>query len=118
MANELNLQVTVTYTKGNDSLSRGLSGLVSVASTARTDDVQNIGTTETTLNLGTVTPTGYAFFHNLDATNYVELGKATGVYVLKLLAGEFALLRLDTWSTIFAKANTAAVDLEYCLFSN
>lgn len=118
MANELALTLRFVYTNAGVSLSRALTDTVTVSGTATAHDVQNIGTTEETLALGEVTPTGYALFLNLDGTNYVELGKATGVYSVKLKAGEFALLRLDSWSTIYAKANTAAVDLEYVLLSD
>lgn len=118
MANELELGLTVKYIKGNANLQRQLSKKVTVAGTAIAHDVQNIGTSEETLAVGEVSLSGYALFYNLDATNYVELGKATGVYALKLKAGEPALLRLDSWPAIYAKANTAAVDLEYALFSD
>lgn len=118
MANELALSVSLAYNKGFASLARTISGSITVSGTAYTYHVQNIGTAEETLVLGDVTPTGYALFRNLDATNFVELGKATTVYVLKLKAGEWAVLRLDSWSTIYAKANTAAVDLEYLLLSD
>jgi len=115
MASELTLQIKASYTKGGAAFSRTLNKTLDVSGTALQHAVQNIGTAEETLGLGDVTPAGYAVFLNLDASNYVELGKATGVYVLKLKAGEFALMRLDTWSTIYAKANTAAVNLEYWL---
>lgn len=63
---------------------------------------------------------GWAFFKNLDSTNYVEIGTdATGTFVpfLKLLAGESSgPIRLAT-SAPYAKANTAAVKLEYAIHS-
>ena len=118
MANELNLTLSLLYTKGLAVFDRSITNQITVTGTAVTHDVQNIGTTEETLALGDVSPSGFAFFRNLDGTNYVELGKATGVYAVKLKAGEWSLLRLDTWSSIFAKANTAAVDLEYMLISD
>lgn len=119
MANELSLSFTLSYSHGNAAWpSQTVAGNVTVTGTAVMNAVQNIGTAEETLVLGDVSPSGYALFKNLDGTNYVELGKAAGTYVLKLKAGEFAVLRLDSWATIYAKANTAAVDLEYLLFSD
>lgn len=115
MASELVLQIKAQYTKGSAAFSRTINKTLDVAGTALQHAVQNIGTSEETLALGDVSPSGYAIFYNLDATNYVEVGKATTVYALKLKPGEFAMLRLDAWSTIYAKANTAAVDLEYWL---
>ena len=39
-----------------------------------------------------------------DATNFVEVGSTTGVYDIKLLAGEFALYRHNS-ATVYAKAD-------------
>lgn len=62
---------------------------------------------------------GLFFFRNLDATNYVEVGlDDTGSFVpfLKLLPGEYSIGRLSS-SAIYAKADTAAVDLQYRMLS-
>lgn len=118
MADELTLSGSVRYVKGNVNFSRTLADQVTVTGNVLAHNIQNIGTAEETLGIGEVTLSGYAIFLNLDSTNYVELGKATGVYSIKLKAGEFAILRLDSWAAAYAKANTAAVDLEYYLFSD
>jgi len=55
---------------------------------------------------------GYAYFENLDDTNYVEIGTATTVYWMKLDAESKAILPLNsTVTSVFLKANTAAVDV-------
>ena len=118
MANELSLTVKLEYIKGNVNLKRLLTKTPTVTGTATAHDIQNIGTAEETLGVGEVTLAGYALFYNLDATNYIEIGKAAATYSIKLKPGEFAVLRLDSWSAIYAKANTAPVDLEYILFSD
>lgn len=118
MANELTVNIALVYTKGLAVFDRSIASVYTVTANPTMHAIQNIGTAEETLALGDVTPTGFALFRNLDGTNFVELGKVTATYVVKLKAGEWSFLRLDTWSTIFAKANTAAVDLEYMLFSD
>jgi hypothetical protein len=118
LANELTLSISVQYAKNQIGYSKSLNTRVTVTSNPAVHDVQSIGTSEEALALGEVSPSGYALFYNSDATNYVEIGNATGSYQLKLKAGEFALLRLDSWSAIYAKAHTAAVLLEYYLFSD
>lgn len=48
----------------------------------------------------------------LDATNFVEVGFATGVYPIKLLATQFALLPLAAaTASLFLKADTAACNV-------
>ena len=74
--------------------------------------IQEVGITNeallTNTDIGTV---GWAYFENLDSTNFVQIGPTDSVnYVLKLLAGEKCVCPLAT-ATLYAKADTAAVDL-------
>lgn len=78
-------------------------------------DTQNIGTTYEALDMasGAVSSPGLALFINLDATNYVEVGKeenVTFVPFLRLYPGYASLVFLADTS-LYAKANTAACDL-------
>ncbi len=78
--------------------------------------VQNIGTSEEEITLLSDITAGngpyYAYFENLDDTNYVEVGTATTVYWMKMAAGDKALIPLNsTVTSIFLKANTAACDV-------
>ena len=66
---------------------------------------------------------GVFFFRNIDETNFVEIGITSddtsgGTFYpfLKLLAGEYAVGRLSN-ATIFAKADTAAVNLQFRMLS-
>jgi hypothetical protein len=121
MASELSVTVATSYTKGNVSVpSLSIRKDVTVTGNVLVDAVQSIGTSEETLALGEVATNlaGHLFIYNTDSTNYVEIGNATGAYQIKLKAGEVALLRLDAWAAIYAKANTAAVLLQYRLFSD
>ena len=57
---------------------------------------------------------GWAYFTNLDLTNFVQIGvDVAGTFypLVKLLAGEMAMYRLAT-GTFHAQADTASVDLE------
>jgi hypothetical protein len=56
---------------------------------------------------------GFCLLYNADATNYLQVGVATTAYVLRLKAGQCAVLPLDSAVTsLFCKANTGACDLE------
>lgn len=71
------------------------------------------------LVLQDVASLGWARFENLDAANYVEVGmivSATFYPFLKLLPGEYTFMRLPTGLAPYARANTAAVQLDYEIF--
>lgn len=69
--------------------------------------VVDIGTSEETISFGDCVP-GYVQMINTDATNYVEFGGSTGVYVGRLAAaGGMALFQLNTAATLYMRANTA-----------
>ena len=77
--------------------------------------VQNIGTTAELVALGDVATVGYAYFANLDATNFVQIGidvAATFYPVIKLNPGEGQVFRIDPAATLYAKADTAACNLD------
>ena len=115
MANELSITVSMLFNKAGSTVSRSESKSVTVTGDAFTHQVQEIGTSEETVAQGADVGTpGYMFVKNLDSTNYIEIGVTTGVYTVKLLAGEFALFRC-AGATIYAIAYTGACDLEYAL---
>lgn len=67
-----------------------------------------ISTGEDNVTFGDMNAPGWVFIQNLDDTNYVEWGFATGVYGGKLEPGEFAVFRLTTGAGLFLSADTAA----------
>lgn len=79
-------------------------------------NVQTIGfAAHEALAMGDVAAAGYAFFRNLDATNFVLIGTdAAGTFhpFAKLKKGEAGVIRLGT-NAPYAKADTGAVNL-YC----
>lgn len=120
MANELTLNLKVKYEKNGITDSRTFSDNADVSGTPICGGVQTIGTTEEALAVGDVATKGYARFKNLDATNYVEIGSyVAGAFypLVKLKAGKPAVFPLSA-VTVYARANTASVNLDYMIFSD
>lgn len=121
MANEitLNLKLSVLKSYLNQRFDPGVLTSDMTGSTAA-GGVQNIGTTAETLGVTDVTTCGWSYFRNTDSTNYVELGTGTAgsfVAFAKLKAGEACVLRLGT-NAPTARANTAAINLQYFIFQD
>ena len=64
---------------------------------------------------------GFAVFRNLDTVNFITIGlKPSGTYIpmIRLLAGESCMFRLDnSVGTIWAKADTAPINLYYSIYA-
>jgi hypothetical protein len=119
MANELTLTLSMSASKGflvsrsAASLRRDISGDSYAAG------VQAIGFAahEAVVIAAEVATAGFCWFKNLDATNFVQIGVDVGAAfypLVKLLPGDCAIVPLAT-TTLYAKADTAAVNLEFCL---
>ena len=118
MANEISLSASLIFSKGGASVSRLENIQVDVTGDAFSYEVQEVGTSEEVLAQGADLGTpGYMFIKNLDATNYVEVGSTTGVYDIKLKAGEFAIYRHNS-ATVYTKANTGACNVAYLLIED
>ena len=115
MANELSIRVSLSFEKSSAQVRRSDGISVDVAGDAFTHEVQSVGTSEEALAQGADLGTpGYVWIKNLDGTNYVEVGSTTGVYDIKLLAGQIALWPHNS-ATVYAKANTSACLVEYII---
>ena len=83
---------------------------------------QNIGTSAEAIDLGDVSTLGLYFFRNIDDANFVEIGQDSGggfEAFLKLKAGEFSVGRFSTLpGTLQAKADTAAIELQYTIYED
>lgn len=119
MANTISIQATLTVQ--GDTLAVQCSGskpdIAQASGKLATGKVQNIGTgaNGVALDFG-FSSVGYVFVKNLGPTNYVELGLAGTTFAqsfAKLRVNEFCLVPV-TQDAMFAKANTAAVDLLIC----
>ena len=117
MADEIAVTIALSVAKGNLALAIASERfLPDMSGTRYIDNVQNIGTTAEALGVGDVGTAGWAYFKNLDLTNYVEIGRDISGFqaFIKLLPGEACVVRLGT-SAPYAKANTAAIDLKYVI---
>lgn len=118
MANEITLGVSVAVVKGLMAMARTVTGLqLTMAGTATVQAVKSVGTVKETLDLLGVSAPGYVLLRNLDATNFVEVGEDADTPFLKLKAREVAVFRM-AGTTLSAKADTAAVNLEYMVLSD
>ena len=122
MANTVSINVSLSFRAGSltDQFTANGTFAVTTAAPSKAAGAPSIPTTAggTALGLGSLTTPGWMFAKNLDATNYVDLGLVTGgtfYPFARLLPGEAAVLRLGL-SAPYARANTAAVLLEYELY--
>jgi hypothetical protein len=116
MSQELSVALQVTESKNTVSYSKNFNATVDVSGNTPLANIQSIGTSDGTLDIGGIGTLGYLVLKNLDATNYLEIGYTSGTYFAKLKPGESCVFRAGSGLTaIHAKANTAACLLEYLL---
>lgn len=116
MANELNLKVQLSASKNSASVALEYTKAITMTGNKMFHVVQNVGTAAEALTYGDAgaADVGMMWVRNLDGTNYVEIALDSGVSTqvfAKLLAGQGMLLPPKT-AAIYAKANTAACDVE------
>lgn len=114
MADELTLRASLSFEKGNTTLSLALGPTkFDVSGTNGIHHRQGIGTDEEAVVVGDVAAGGYVLLVNRDDTNFVELRPGSGAAdLVRLEPGDFALFRLADDATLYAVADTAAVELE------
>ena len=124
MANEIKGTVILQIDKGNfhkklPGSTSQFSATLATSTYVGTSGVFAVPTTAagTAFDVSDLTANGgFAYFKNLDATNYVEIGvqvAATFYGLVRLNTGEAAIFRIADRTNFFARANTAAVSLEY-----
>ena len=121
MAGTVAASVTLSVRNGdmNDNISLNCSGVVQTTQ-GKAAGIQVVGTTHETLDVGDVATNGWLIVQNLDATNFVELGRdvsAAFYGVVRVEPGEVAVLRLSQ-ATIYAQADTASIRLWYNLYED
>ena len=123
MPNEITVNVSLGVKNGflSQSLNPGTI-LVTMTGTTATGGAQEIGTSTNAeaISMNDVSSAGYAFFRNTDTTNYLDIGSGTGTNfaaVVRLKAGEAGVFRLGT-NAPTARANTAAVKLQYLILAD
>ena len=115
MAQEIRATAGITLQNGNLQVSRSVSNFPADQSGVGLQyGVQHVPTSPTALDMGNIGTAGWAFFRNLDSTNFIQIGTTGFVPFVTLLPGEVAVMRLAT-SAPYAQSDTAAVDLEYLI---
>ena len=120
MANEITVSMKLSVVKGFlDHVENPGVQTYDMSGLNASGGVQNIGTAAEVLTFGDVGTPGFAYFRNTGPTNFVEIGAGTGSFVAfaKLKAGESMLCRLST-NAPRARANTAAINLQYYIVSD
>lgn len=106
MANEVRVKISVVSTNGGANKRMTVSFNASIAVNGGGVEEQKVGIIEEVLAVPSdVTAIGLILIKNLDSINYLQYGLTSGVYTGRILAGEGALIRLDTGSVLFLKAN-------------
>jgi hypothetical protein len=107
MANELTTTIGLVYTKTPAPKQLTLTKTSDIATGRATEASQVIGTSEEQFALVDVSTVRYIAVQNTDATNFVQVGTATGAYSIKLLPGDIALFPPNA-NALFLKSDTAA----------
>lgn len=120
MANEIKIMQSVRLAKGamkHEFTPPQLS--LTQTGTLVYDNTLSIGTAEETAGpaFGDIGTEGLCIVYNLDTTNYVQVGFATGVYGMRLRgASSPAMFFLEPNATIYLKANTAACNVRIIVY--
>lgn len=128
MANELTLNATLTFLKGNmpssESITLPNNQKSSVAGSRIAKSIMTIPTTAggTAIDIGAIGAgvMGMAMFRNNDTTNYIQLLTAvSGTVFAQIGPGECAFFRFPSTITApAALANTASCQLQYLIVEN
>ena len=120
MANEIKIMQSVRLAKGamkHEFTPPQLS--LTQTGTLVYDNTLSIGTAEETAGpaFGDIGTEGLCIVYNLDTTNYVQVGFATGVYGMRLRgASSPAMFFLEPNATLYLKANTAACNVRIIVY--
>ncbi len=112
MANEIQINATLRYSKSPTAASLATSFFDDQVGDKYEAGIQTVGTSEEPLNKGDIGTIGYLAFKNLDPDNFVELGKTTAEYTVKVKPGRGGVVPWGA-ANVFCLANVAPVSLEY-----
>jgi hypothetical protein len=122
------ISLEITYTTSlsaykADSMSSPIGRAVTGAQANMTGTVLSqgtalIGVTSTAFPLAQVTQPGWAWFSNLDSSNFFQLMSGpTGQVICRFFPGYSVWMPLDPTCTPYGLANTAPVLVEYVILS-
>lgn len=125
MANEITVSMSLKCVNGDNTYDRKVNGQqYDQAAQGGRGGVQEIGFAAHEVILVTdVAVEGWVFMRNLDGTNFVEVGidvAAAFEPIIRMEPGEPCCFRAskDAGATLYAKADTAAVELEYMVLED
>jgi len=118
MADEARNSLRFYFKKsGSGEIDWPLEESVTVSGTDLVWQTQSIGTSEEAFNTGDVGTFGLVAIQNLDDTNFVTVGTATGELGIKIKAGEWVKFRCAN-DALRGQADTAAVIVRYALIED
>ena len=120
MANELSMSMRMKLDNGFLTVDKRINlgdFLVTQTTQALVSNVQAVGTAAEALVLGEITTPGWAYFENLDATNFVEIGGGSFTAFVKLKPLEKCMFRIGI-AAPQAKADTAGINLFYIILDD
>lgn len=122
MASEITVSASLSVYKPSVMSSAAARSVASkVASMSGNFTIESnisVAITATLIPLGQVTAPHWAWFYNSDSVNFVRIRNGvSGADLIKLLAGEFALVPLYDAAVPYAIADTSPVILEYLIAS-
>ena len=118
MADELTVTAGLAYSKSGVALQMSGTDKVTVSANFVMRIIYTVTTAGGALPLGGIAAPGYFLMQNRDATNFILISNSGDPSLIKLKAGEYALLRFNTGVTPYAIADTGDVDVEYFLLSD
>jgi hypothetical protein len=112
MANKITVSMGISFNKFGMVANRTMKFSAPIVGTKVAYGVTSIGTVEEELTM--IASPGFVYLKNLDPTNFILVGAKTTEYHIQLMPNDFAFFK--TSDSIFAKADTAACDMEYYIF--
>lgn len=112
MAGSITVTMGMSFDRFSMLAKRTMKFTAPIVGTEVAYGITSIGTVEE--ELAPIASPGFVYLKNLDTTNYILIGAETTKYHIQLMPNDFAFFK--TASSIFAKANVAACDMEYYIF--
>lgn len=119
MSNEITMTGTFTVSpSGVNKFERDVSVAADQTGAKKVENQVSVATSATAIPLGSVTSPGWAWFKNMDATNFLVIhdgATKAGHTIARLYPGKEFVVPLDPTCVPYATADTGACLLDYCI---